>query len=441
MKKISIIGTGYVGLVTGTCFSELGNQVICCDIDPLKINKLIHGVIPFFEPKLEEMVKRNVEERRLSFTTDIAHAIKVSDIIIIAVGTPLSDNGEADLRYVVDTACLISANLNSYKVIVNKSTVPVGTGKLVQKIIMENKSDESVGFDVVSNPEFLREGSAVNDFMKMERVVIGGTSEKALSIIKELYLPFNTNIFMTTPESAEMIKYAANAFLATKISFINEIANICERVGADVTDVAEGIGLDSRIGKKFLQAGIGYGGSCLPKDTSALIQIANKVNYDFKLLKSVIEINNQQRELILERVKDALGTNILNKKIAVLGLAFKPNTDDIRNAPSLTVIPELLRMGANVNAFDPIAIHEAKKELSEKVSYFTDIYKAIYGADLCLILTEWTEILELDLEIAAKLMNQPIIVDGRNCYSLDKVRQLGFTYYSIGRSFVEKDIN
>ncbi|GAA0367871.1 UDP-glucose 6-dehydrogenase TuaD [Bacillus horti] len=445
MKKIAVLGTGYVGLVSGTCFAEIGNQVICCDIDEGKILRLQQGEIPIYEPGLEDMVKKNQQEKRLSFTSDIPKAIQESEIIYLAVGTPMSESGEADLSYVKAAAKTIGQQLNSYKIIVNKSTVPVGTGKLVKSIIKEHVQDSCVDFDVVSNPEFLREGSALEDCMNMERAVIGADNDQAGQIIADLHEPFHTTIFRTDIESAEMIKYAANAFLATKISFINDIANICERVGADVTHVAEGMGMDSRIGSKFLQAGIGYGGSCFPKDTQALVHIAQEVGYDLKLVQSVIQTNEQQKYAVVHKAKEIMG-DVNGKTIAVLGLAFKPNTDDIRYAPSLTVIPELIKAGANVKAFDPIAIPATQQEFSMKLSqeqqqniaYSTDLYGVLEGSDACLILTEWQEVLQLDLEQAKSKLKVPLIIDGRNCFSLEMMLEKGFTYHSIGRPAVDR---
>ncbi|CAM4411817.1 UDP-glucose 6-dehydrogenase TuaD [Paenibacillus tarimensis] len=435
MKKVAVIGTGYVGLVSGTCFAEIGHQVICCDIDRRKIDLLKSGIIPIYEPGLEELVSSNTELGRLSFTDEIGAAIQASDIVFIAVGTPMSATGEADLTYVKAVAKTIGENLNDYKVVVTKSTVPVGTGRLVAQTVADNRPDSSIEFDVVSNPEFLREGTAIADCMKMERAVIGATSDKAAQIIAELHEPFNTTIFITDLESAEMIKYAANAFLATKISFINEIANLCERVGADVTEVAAGVGLDSRIGSKFLQAGIGYGGSCFPKDTEALKHIATQNNYEFKIIESVIEINHRQRLIMLDKLKEALGS-VQGKHIAVLGLAFKPNTDDMRYAPSLDLIPALLKMGATVTAYDPVAIPEASKQLPAETEYGANVYDTLRGADACMILTEWNEIKEMDLSRARELLRAPIVVDGRNCFSLQEMEELGLAYYSVGRPVV-----
>ncbi|QHW34321.1 UDP-glucose/GDP-mannose dehydrogenase family protein [Paenibacillus rhizovicinus] len=432
MKKITVIGTGYVGLVSGACFSEIGNRVICCDVDARKIDLLKKGEIPIYEPGLDQLVEKNTERGMLLFTTEVGEAIEASDIIYIAVGTPMSETGEADMRYVMSAAKKIGEHLNGYKIIVNKSTVPVGTGELVREVVQANKRNPWTQFDVVSNPEFLREGSAISDCMNMDRAVIGSDSEAAREIIAELHAPFRTRIFKTDLESAEMIKYAANTFLATKISFINAIANICERVGADVTDVAEGMGLDSRIGSKFLQAGIGYGGSCFPKDTYALAHIADKAGYDFELLKSVIRTNQRQRLVVLDKLRGTLGS-LAGKQIAVLGLAFKPDTDDMRYAPSLTIIPELLKQGAGVRAYDPIAAVTARRELPESVHYCDSIEQAVTGADVCVILTEWKEVLQMDMARLKKLMNQPLIVDGRNCFSLAAMQELGIQYHSVGR--------
>ncbi|MFD2670800.1 UDP-glucose 6-dehydrogenase TuaD [Marinicrinis sediminis] len=437
MRKITVIGTGYVGLVSGTCFAEIGNHVTCCDIDQTKINKLKQGIIPIYEPGLEETVARNVAEERLYFTTDIPSAIREADIIYIAVGTPMSVTGAADLRYVTEVAKTIGENLNAYKVIVNKSTVPVGTGRLVQRVVQSYLSDTTQTFDVVSNPEFLREGSALRDCMNMERAVIGATSDKAAQWIADLHAPFQTDILITSLESAEMIKYASNTFLATKISFINAVANICERVGADVTEVAKGMGMDSRIGSRFLQAGIGYGGSCFPKDTHALVHIADSVGYDFHLMKSVIRTNDEQREVVVEKVRQVLGP-LKGRQLSVLGLAFKPNTDDMRDAPSLQIIPALLRKGARVKAFDPIASKEAVVHFGDKIEYCTRLEETIQGAEAILILTEWDEIKQLDLDRVKELVQAPVIIDGRNCFSLEEARAHGFIYHSIGRPVVEQ---
>lgn len=434
--NITVIGTGYVGLVSGTCFAEIGNLVTCCDVDQVKIDKLNKGIVPIYEPGLEEMVSRNKSNNRLSFTTDISTAIQNADIIYIAVGTPMSITGEADLRFVRAVAQTIGENLNGYKVIVNKSTVPVGTGRLVERLIQENIKTKQVTFDVVSNPEFLREGSALADCMNMERAIIGANSEKAAQIIAELHKPFNTKIFITDMESAEMIKYASNCFLATKISYINSIANICERVGADVTEVAKGMGMDSRIGDKFLQAGIGYGGSCFPKDTHALVHIAESTGYEFGLMKAVISTNDKQKLTVVNKLENVLG-NLEGRTVAILGLAFKPNTDDMRDAPSLQIIPTLLRKGANLKCYDPVALSEAMIHFGNTVIYSTDMEETLLNADAALILTEWNEIKALDLGKARKLMNAPIVIDGRNCFSTELMREAGFIYHSVGRMAVK----
>ncbi|BBH19573.1 UDP-glucose 6-dehydrogenase TuaD [Paenibacillus baekrokdamisoli] len=437
MRKIAVIGTGYVGLVSGTCFADIGNRVICCDVDEQKIAKLLRGEIPIYEPGLSELVARNTEQGRLFFTTEIGEAIEASDIIYIAVGTPMSETGEADMRYVMSAAKKIGEHLNNYKIIVNKSTVPVGTGELVREVIQANKKTPWIQFDVVSNPEFLREGSAIADCMSMDRAVIGSDNPKAAEVIADLHAPFNTRIFTTDLESAEMIKYAANTFLATKISFINAIANICERVGANVGDVAEGMGLDSRIGSKFLQAGIGYGGSCFPKDTYALAHISDKAGYDFELLKSVIRTNTRQRLVIMDKLRDAVG-GLAGKHVAVLGLSFKPETDDMRYAPSLTIIPELIKQHASVYAYDPIAEESAKRELPEGIHYCSNIEQAVTNADVCIILTEWKDVLTMDLARIGQLMKNPILIDGRNCFDLTTMASSSFEYHSIGRPPVNR---
>lgn len=432
MRKITVIGTGYVGLVSGACFSEIGNRVICCDVDESKIKRLRRGEIPIYEPGLEELVKRNAEAERLYFTTEVGEAIESSDIIYIAVGTPMSETGEADMRYVMSAAKKIGEHLNGYKIIVNKSTVPVGTGELVREVVQANKKVPWTRFDVVSNPEFLREGSAIADCMSMDRAIIGSDSQEAAEAIADLHAPFKTQIFFTDLESAEMIKYAANTFLATKISFINAIANICERVGANVADVSAGMGLDTRIGGKFLQAGIGYGGSCFPKDTYALAHISDKAGYDFELLKSVIRTNQKQRYVVLDKLREAVG-GLAGKQVAVLGLAFKPETDDMRYAPSLTIVPELLKQGASVRAYDPIASESAKRELPAGVHYYERLEQAVNGADVCIILTEWQSVTSMDLALVRSLMKHPVIIDGRNCFDLQTMKRFGFQYHSVGR--------
>ncbi|PLT31851.1 UDP-glucose 6-dehydrogenase TuaD [Peribacillus deserti] len=438
VKKIAVIGTGYVGLVSGTCFAEAGNQVTCCDINQSKISNLLKGIMPIYEPGLKELVQTNVEKEQLHFTTEIEQAVRDAEVVYIAVGTPMSATGEADLTYVKEVAETIGRNLNGYKVIVTKSTVPVGTGKLVEGIV-RNFAPKGQAFDIVSNPEFLREGAAIKDSMNMERAVIGATSDKAYEIIADLHKPFTSNIVKASVESAELIKYAANAFLATKISFINDIANICERVGADVTKVSEGIGLDSRIGRKFLQAGVGFGGSCFPKDTSALLHIAEDCGYDFNLIKAVMETNAGQRTQVVEKLLAPLGS-LKGKTISVLGLAFKPDTDDVRFAPALDIIPQLKALGAQVKAFDPIAIPEAKKQLGSLCEYSEDLYETIKHTDACIVLTDWKEVKGLDLVKAKRLLKRPVMIDGRNLFDLDVMHDLGYTYLSMGRPavYIEK---
>ncbi|MDO3659841.1 UDP-glucose/GDP-mannose dehydrogenase family protein [Bacillus sp. C28GYM-DRY-1] len=431
LKRIAVIGTGYVGLVSGTCFAEVGNSVVCCDIDAEKIRGLSAGVMPIYENGLKELVEKNTNENRLFFSTDISKAIEEAEIIYIAVGTPMSETGEADLTFVKSVAEMIGKHLNGYKVIVNKSTVPVGTGKLVQAIIERNSKGE-FPFDVVSNPEFLREGTAIFDTMNMERAVIGATSEKAAAIIEELHKPFGTKIVKSNLESAEMIKYAANAFLATKISFINDIANICERVGADVSKVSEGVGLDSRIGNKFLKAGIGFGGSCFPKDTMALLQIAKSVGYPFKMIEAVIETNQKQRVHIVQKLLNVFG-DLNGMTISVLGLAFKPNTNDMRSAPALDVIPMLKSLGAKVKAFDPIAVPEAEKLLGDQAVYSENLYETLQDTDACVILTEWPEVQNMDIAKLKAALRNPVLIDGRNIFEVEQMRNEGMIYHSIGR--------
>ncbi|HEY0826745.1 MAG TPA: UDP-glucose/GDP-mannose dehydrogenase family protein [Bacilli bacterium] len=436
MKQITILGTGYVGLVSGACFAEIGNQVIYTDIDHARIARLQEGEVPFYEPGLKELVKRNTAEGRIRFTCDVAVAIAVSEIIFIAVGTPMSPSGEADLTHIRAAAQTIGEHLNGYKVIVNKSTVPVGTGRWVHAVIQQHLKDPSIEFDVVANPEFLREGSAIFDCMHMDRAIIGTASPQASRIIEELHAPFGTTVFTTDRESAEMIKYASNAFLATKISFINAIAHICEGVDADVTKVAEGMGLDSRIGGKFLLAGLGFGGSCFPKDTHAIVHMAERVGYDFALMKAVIATNDQQRLVIVRKLEDIF-VEIQGLNIAVLGLAFKPNTDDLRCAPSLDIISVLLALGAVVWAYDPVALEGARKQLSEEVTLCDDVYETVMDCDACLIVTEWNEVRNMDLAKVRNLMRTPIVIDGRNCFGLEVMKSHGFIYHSIGRAVVE----
>lgn len=430
---ITIVGSGYVGLTTGACLSELGNNVICVDIDETKIRKLNEGIIPIYEPGLEELVKKNRKESRLTFTTDLKDSIKKSEIIFICVGTPPKESGEADLSYVENVARIIADVIDSYKLIVEKSTVPVQTGEKVAKTIKAYNSHK-VDFDVVSNPEFLREGSAVTDFMHPDRIVVGCESERAKKIMKDLYKPLNAPIIFTDIKSAEIIKHASNSFLATKISFINAIANICELAGADVEKVAEGMGYDKRIGRQFLNAGIGYGGSCFPKDVDAFVKIAGKLGYDFKMLKVTQEVNEEQKKHFVRKIEKFLWI-VKGKTIGILGLAFKPNTDDMRSAPSIEIIKELQREGAKIKAYDPEATEKAKHILNG-ISYCNDPYEAAKDADALVIITEWNEFKKLDFKKIRSIMKHPLIIDGRNIYNLEDVKKEGFAYISIGRKDV-----
>ncbi len=428
--NITVIGTGYVGLVSGVCFSEIGNNVICVDNNPEKVALLREGNVPIYEPGLKELMNANMKAGRLSFTEDIGEAINRSDIIIIAVGTPSLPNGEANLSYVELVAKQIGSHIDSYKIIMTKSTVPVGTNDRIQEWI---SSLTQHAFDMASVPEFLREGTAVKDTLYPDRIVIGTASERAVATLKELHQPLTDQIITTDIRSAEMIKYASNAFLATKISFINEISNICEKVGADVSRVAEGMGYDKRIGSSFLKAGIGYGGSCFPKDTQALIQIAGNVDYDFKLLKSVVEVNKDQRFNVIRKLEEALDV-LDGKQIAVWGLAFKPDTDDVRDAPAIEIIQRLLDQGATVKAYDPIATENFRKEVdSPAISWASSAMEAARDADALCVLTEWKEFMEVDLAELAAHMDQPILIDGRNIYEEDQIKDTPFQYYSVGR--------
>ena len=428
-KNITIIGTGYVGLVTGTCLAELGNKVVCVDINKNRIENLKKGFVPFYEPDLKDLIKKNIKSKRLFFETNLALTIPQSEIIFITVGTPSLENGAANLSYIEKAAEDVGKNLKKYAVVVVKSTVPPKTCQKIKGII---KKYSHKPFDLVSNPEFLREGSAVLDFMKPDRIIIGAESKKAEKIMKELYSALKSPLVYTNFESSEMIKYASNAFLATKISFINEIANVCEIVGADVEEIAKGMGLDPRIGSQFLKAGLGYGGSCFPKDVRALHQSAGTNGYSFCLLKSVIEVNNNQRKLVIEKMEKMLG-GLKDKIIAVWGLAFKANTDDIRESASVEIIELLLGMGAKVKAYDPIANKNAKKTLSEKIIFCDNSYKAIAGSDVLLIATDWDEFKKADFLKVKKLLKHPNIIDGKNIYNPAKMKKMGFNYISIGR--------
>jgi len=431
--KIAVIGTGYVGLVTGTCFAETGNKVVCVDIDEAKVAKLASGQITIYEPGLEKLFLRNIKEERLRFTTDLGSVVDEVEVIFLALPTPPGADGAADLKYVLGVAEELGKLLNSYKVIVNKSTVPVGTADKVRAAIAKNYQGE---FDVVSNPEFLREGVAVDDFMKPDRVVIGTNSARASSLMSELYAPFvrqgNPVLFMDE-RSSELTKYAANSFLAMKISFMNEIAQICERMGADVDMVRRGIGSDERIGKRFLFSGIGYGGSCFPKDVKALIKSADAVNYDFKILKAVEQVNIKQKVYLVEKIKEFYQGNLIGKHFALWGIAFKPNTDDIREAPSLAIIDALLNQGASITAYDPEAMLTAKEKLGSKINYAQSQYQALEGADALIIATEWSEFRTPDFEHIGTSLESKVIFDGRNLFEVAKLQSMGYQYFSIGR--------
>ncbi len=434
--KIAVVGTGYVGLVTGTCFAETGNQVICVDIDENKIGRLVKGEIPIYEPGLDVLFDRNVSEGRLKFTTNLAEGIKEAQIIFLALPTPPGEDGSADLKYILKVADDLGPLLERYAVIVDKSTVPVGTAEKVRAAIAKNAKVE---FDVVSNPEFLREGVAVEDFMKPDRVVVGTNSPKAQKTMEKLYAPLvrqgNPVIFMDE-RSAEMTKYAANSFLAMKITFMNEIANLCERVGANVDDIRRGIGTDSRIGKRFLFAGIGYGGSCFPKDVQALAKTSRDYDYDFRILNSVMAVNEDQKKRLMPLVQDYFEGNLKDKTIAVWGLAFKPYTDDIREAPALENIKALLSAGAKITVYDPEAMDNVKRILGDQVTFCHTPYAALDDADALMIFTEWPQFRTPDFEKMDKLMKNKVVFDGRNLYELDVMREMGYTYYSIGREAV-----
>ena len=434
--RIAVVGTGYVGLVTGTCFAETGNHVTCVDIDEKKVQKLQNGKMTIYEPGLDILFERNIEQNRLEFTTNLAEGIKGADVIFLALPTPPGEDGSADLRYILKVAEDLGPILEKYTVVVDKSTVPVGTADKVRTKIAEKAKVE---FDVVSNPEFLREGVAVEDFMKPDRVVIGTGSEKARKLMERLYAPLvrqgNPVIFMDE-NSAELTKYAANSFLATKITFMNEIANLCEKLGANVDDVRRGVGTDTRIGKRFLFAGIGYGGSCFPKDVQALAKSSSDVDYDFKILQSVMDINHKQKTKLIPKVKEYFGGDLKGKTIAIWGLSFKPYTDDIREAPALYNIEELLAAGAKVKAYDPEAIEHVKELLGDRVEFCHNYYGCAEGADALMIMTEWPVFRTPEFDRLEKAMNNKVIFDGRNLYDPENMEELGFTYYSIGRRVV-----
>jgi UDPglucose 6-dehydrogenase len=440
VMKITIIGSGYVGLVTGTCFAEMGNDVICMDVDKAKIDGLKNGIIPIYEPGLEEMVRRNIKEERMVFTTDIKEAVEGSLFCFIAVGTPPGEDGSADLQYVLSVARDIGMNMNGYRVIVDKSTVPVGTAEKVRDTIKSALKERGANFefDVVSNPEFLKEGAAIEDFMKPDRVVIGTDNVRTAELMKELYSPFmrkNYRVITMDVRSAELTKYAANCMLATRISFMNEMANVCERCGADIDMIRTGIGSDTRIGHDFLFAGAGYGGSCFPKDVKALLRTAHELGHDAKILNAVEEVNAAQKELVVKKVMKHFGGDVKSKTFAIWGLSFKPKTDDMREAPSVVIIDKLIEGGAKIQAFDPEAVREAKKIIPESssVKYYENAYKTLEAADAMILVTEWGSFREPDFEKMKKLMKGSVIFDGRNLYNPKFVRSFGFTYYSIGR--------
>ena len=430
---IAVIGTGYVGLVTGACFAEFGVDVTCVDVDKTKVDKLNHGVIPIYEPGLDTIVEKNVEAGRLRFTTEVAEAVRGAQVVFLAVGTPPKDDGSPDMSFYEQAAKDVAEAMDGYKVLVTKSTVPIGTGKWLRQFVSENLKAKT-DFGVASNPEFLREGAAIDDFMRPDRVVIGSNDGKAIEIMKELYRPLyliETPIVITSLEAAELIKYAANAFLATKITFINEIANLCDAIGCDVHDVARGMGMDNRIGRKFLHPGPGYGGSCFPKDTRALTTVADQFGVETRIVDAVIEANERQRDAMIPKIERLAG-DLNGKHIGVLGLSFKPETDDMRESPAIDIVNELVKRGAKVKAFDPVAMDEARKCLPD-IEYAVDEYDAIGGADVLVIVTEWNQFRALDMERVKGLLKSPKIADLRNVYEPDDMRQLGFEYIGVGR--------
>jgi UDPglucose 6-dehydrogenase len=439
---ITVIGTGYVGLVSGTCFAETGITVTCVDVDKQKIDNLNKGIIPIYEPGLSPMVDRNVDKGRLSFSTSLEKSIINSEAAFIAVGTPPDEDGSADLQYVLSVAREIGKHMKHYMVIVTKSTVPIGTAKKIKVAVQEelNKRNSKLDFDVASNPEFLKEGAAIDDFLKPDRVVIGTESERAEKVMRKLYKPFLLNnnpvIFMDIP-SAEMTKYAANSMLATKISFMNDIANLCEIVGANVDNVRKGIGSDSRIGNKFIYPGTGYGGSCFPKDVQALIKTSEEKGHPLKILKSVEDVNNRQKSILCRKILTHFNGNIKRKRFALWGLSFKPNTDDMRQAPALIIIAKLIAEGAEVVAYDPVAMEECKKIIGDKISYAKDQYEALLDSDALIIATEWSEFRNPNFKIIEKLMKQKLIFDGRNIFDLEEMKNLAYNYYSIGREITK----
>jgi UDPglucose 6-dehydrogenase len=436
--KLCVIGTGYVGLVAGTCFAEIGNDVVCVDVDEAKIAALRSGEVPIYEPGLEELIRRNVVHKRLSFQTDLGDAVRRSQVCFIAVGTPQGQNGEADLSAVLQVAAEIGDAVSDYLVVVDKSTVPVGTAARVEAIIRARTKHP---VDVVSNPEFLKEGAAIDDFQKPDRVIIGSRSERATEIMRELYEPFvrtGNPILSMSPESAEMSKYAANAMLAARISLMNEIANVCEALGADVEDVRRGVGLDTRIGRAFLFPGVGYGGSCFPKDVKALVQMAESNAVAPRMLRAIDDVNTAQKRVLFDKLARHFGTRLNGLRVALWGLSFKPRTDDMREAPSVTLIEALLAAGSRVQAHDPEAIRQARRLFGDQIEYFDDAYDAVRDADALLIVTEWAEFKRPDFDRVAGLMRQKVIFDGRNLYDPEDMRERGFTYYAIGRPAVRQ---
>ena len=436
--KIAIVGTGYVGLVTGTCFAEMGVEVFCVDIDRQKIENLRNGVVPIYEPGLEEMVIRNYEVGRLHFTTDLTEVLDQVEIVFSAVGTPPDEDGSADLKYVLDVARTIGRAMNKYLLVVTKSTVPVGTARRIRQTIADelDRRGVTIDFDIASNPEFLKEGAAVKDFMHPDRIVVGVESDRARRLMEKLYHPFMLNnfriIYMDIP-SAEMTKYAANAMLATRISFMNDMANLCEIIGADVNMVRKGIGADTRIGSSFLYAGCGYGGSCFPKDVKALISTASDHGYPMRILQAVEDVNEEQKTLLFRKLSAHFGGDLRGRKVAMWGLAFKPETDDMREAPSLVLIDRLLEAGCQITAYDPVAIPEARRRIGDRIAYAKNIYETVEGADVLMVVTEWKEFRLLAWARIRSLMKTPLILDGRNIYNIAEIEEAGFTYHCIGR--------
>ena len=438
MKKIAVIGTGYVGLVSGTCFAETGNDVVCVDIDEKKVEKMRKGIVPIYEPHLDVVFERNIKQNRLRFTTNLEEAVEFAEIIFLALPTPPGEDGSADLSYVLDVADKLGKLIKEYKVIVDKSTVPVGTAEKVEKAIAANAT---VDFAIVSNPEFLREGFAIDDFLNPDRVVVGTSDERAVKIMDELYKPFIRDghpLIIMDEKSAELTKYAANAFLATKITFMNEIANFCEKVGADVDCVRQGIGSDSRIGHKFLYPGIGFGGSCFPKDVSALLKSGQAVGYKFEIIDSVLKVNEKQKVTMVQKIKDQFGDDLSGRHFALWGLAFKPDTDDIREASALYIIKDLIALGAAITAYDPEAMKNVKAEIGDKINYVENQYDALANADALLVATEWGAFKNPDFNRMKLALKNHIIFDGRNIYELNQMKQNGIQYHSVGRQIVGK---